>query len=78
MRLQGTWTDGWTDGQGDSYIPPPNFVCGGYNYGQIGDQTGLFYTTKPVQYFIPVEIDLSVVPARLGISDVFTCPIGQP
>jgi hypothetical protein len=35
------------------------------NYGQIGDQTGLFYTTN--QYFIPVEIDLSVVPARLGI-----------
>jgi hypothetical protein len=25
-----------------------------------------------------VEIDLSVVPARLGISDFFTCPIGQP
>ena len=27
MHLQGTWTDGqtdgWTDGQGDSYIPPP-------------------------------------------------------
>jgi hypothetical protein len=21
--------DGWTDGQGDSYIPP-NFVCGGH------------------------------------------------
>ena len=30
------------------------------------------------QYFIPVEIDLSVVPARLGISDFFTCPIRQP
>jgi hypothetical protein len=30
------------------------------------------------QYFIPMEIDLSVVPARLGISDVFTCPVGQP
>ena len=41
------------------------------NYGQIGDQTGLFYTTHPV--FIPVEIDLSVVPARLVISDFFTC-----
>jgi hypothetical protein len=25
-----------------------------------------------------VEIDLSVVPARLGISDFFTCPVGQP
>jgi hypothetical protein len=24
-----------------------------------------------------VEIDLSVVPARLGISDFFTCPVGQ-
>jgi hypothetical protein len=23
------YMDGWTDGQGDSYIPP-NFVCGGY------------------------------------------------
>ena len=23
-------TYGWTDGQGDSYIPP-SFVCGGYN-----------------------------------------------
>ena len=30
------------------------------------------------QYFITVEIDFSVVPARLGISDFFTCPIGQP
>jgi hypothetical protein len=39
------------------------------NYGQIGDQTGLFYTTN--QYFIPVEIDFSVVSARLGISDFF-------
>jgi len=28
------------------------------------------------QYFIPVEIDMSIVPARLGISDFFTCPIG--
>ena len=36
------------------------------NSGQIGNQTGLFYTTNPV-FFIPVEIDLSVVPARLGI-----------
>jgi hypothetical protein len=25
-----------------------------------------------------VETDLSIVPARLGISDFFTCPIGQP
>ena len=50
MRLQGTWTDGWTDGQGDSYIPPQTLFVGGYNYGQIGDQTGLFYTTNPVFY----------------------------
>jgi hypothetical protein len=36
---------------------------------------------QQIQYFmcfIPVEIDLSVVPARLGISDLFTCPVGQP
>jgi hypothetical protein len=26
---------------------------------------------QQTQYFIPVEIDLSVVPARLGISDFF-------
>jgi hypothetical protein len=29
---------------------------------------------QQTQYFIPVEIDLSVIPARLGISDFFTCP----
>ena len=28
--------------------------------------------TQQTQNFIPVEIDLSVVPARLGISDFFT------
>ena len=33
---------------------------------------------QQTQYFIPVELDLSVVPARLGISDFFTCPIGKP
>ena len=33
---------------------------------------------QQTQYIIPVEIDLSTVPARLGISDFFTCPIGQP
>ena len=33
---------------------------------------------QKTQYFIPVEIDLSVIPARLGISDFFTRPIGQP
>jgi hypothetical protein len=32
---------------------------------------------QQTQYFIPVEIDLSVVPARLGISDFFTCPVKQ-
>jgi hypothetical protein len=37
------------------------------NYGRIGDQTGLFYTMQQTQYFIPVEIDLSIIPARLGI-----------
>ena len=41
-----------------------------------GDQTGLFI--QQTQYFIPVEIDLSVVPGRLGISDFFTCSVGQP
>ena len=34
--------------------------------------------TQQTQYFIPVEIDLSVVPARLGICDFFTCPVAQP
>jgi hypothetical protein len=33
---------------------------------------------QQTQYFIPVEIDLSVVTARLGISDFSTCPVGQP
>ena len=36
------------------------------------------YFIQQTQYFIPVEIDLSVVPARLGISDFFTCHVGQP
>ena len=33
---------------------------------------------QQTQYFIPVKIDLSIVLARLGISDFFTCPVGQP
>ena len=33
---------------------------------------------KQTQYFIPVEIDLSVVPARLGIAEFFTYLVGQP
>ena len=33
---------------------------------------------QQTQYFIPVEIDLSVVPARLGINVFFTCLVGQP
>jgi hypothetical protein len=36
---------------------------------------------QQTQYFISVdsvEIDLSVVPERLGISDFFTCPVEQP
>jgi hypothetical protein len=32
---------------------------------------------QQTQYFIPVEIDLSVVPARLRISDFFTCPVAN-
>ena len=39
------------------------------NYEQIGDRQGSFI--QQTQYFIPVEIDLSVVPALLGISDFF-------
>ena len=30
-RLGGVALTRYMDGQGDSYIPPPNFVCGGYN-----------------------------------------------
>jgi hypothetical protein len=33
---------------------------------------------QQTQYFIPVEIDLSVVPACLGISVFFTYPVEQP
>jgi hypothetical protein len=33
---------------------------------------------QQTQYVIPVEIELSVVPARLGITDFSTCPVGQP
>ena len=33
---------------------------------------------QQTQYFIPVEIYLSIVPARFGISDFLTCPVGQP
>jgi hypothetical protein len=33
---------------------------------------------QQTQYFIQVELDLSVVPASLGISDFFTCPVEQP
>ena len=33
---------------------------------------------QQTQYCIPVEIDLSIATARLGISDFFTCPVGQP
>ena len=29
------WTDGRTDGQRENSIPPPNKVCGGYNYFMI-------------------------------------------
>ena len=29
MHLKGAWTDGRTDGQGDSYIPPQTLFAGG-------------------------------------------------
>ena len=29
VALQGAWTDGQTDGQGDSYIPPQTLFAGG-------------------------------------------------
>jgi hypothetical protein len=41
-------------------------------------QGSFIQQTQYFMYFITVEIDLSIVPARLGISDFFTCPIGQP
>ena len=37
-------TDGQTDRQGDSYIPPPNFVCGGYNDNQQEERQGAVRT----------------------------------
>jgi hypothetical protein len=44
--------------------------------GKLEIEQGSFI--QQTQYFIPMEIDLSVVPARLEISDFFTCPVGQP
>ena len=44
------------------------------NYGQIGDQTGLFYTTNPVFYTSGNRFV-----RRTGtFADLFTCPVGQP
>jgi hypothetical protein len=44
------------------------------NYGRIGDQTGLFYTTNPVFYTSGNRFF-----QRTGtFGDFFTCPVGQP
>ena len=44
------------------------------NYGQIGDQTGLFHTTNPVFY-----TSGNIFVRRTGtFADFFTCTIGQP
>jgi hypothetical protein len=44
------------------------------NYGRIGDQTGLFYTTNPVFYTSGNRFF-----QRNGtFGDFFTCPVGQP
>jgi hypothetical protein len=44
------------------------------NYGQIGDQTRLFYTTNPVFYTSGNRFV-----RRTGtFGDFFTCPVGQP
>ena len=44
------------------------------NYGQIGDQSGLFYTTNPVFYTSGNRFV-----RRTGtFADFFTCPFGQP
>jgi hypothetical protein len=44
------------------------------NYGQIGDQTGLFYTTNPVFYTSGNRF----VRCTGTFGDFFTCPVGQP
>jgi hypothetical protein len=44
------------------------------NYGQIGDQTGLFHTTNPVFYTSGNRFVLRTD----TFGDFFTCPVGQP
>ena len=49
MRLQGTWTDGQTDGQGDSYIPAQTLFVGGMGIKTIDIKLICLYTVKTVQ-----------------------------
>ena len=44
------------------------------NYGRIGDQTGLFYTTNTVFY----KSGNRFVQRTRTFGDFFTCPVGQP
>ena len=52
------WTDGRTDGQVDSNLPP-NFVCGEYKYllSSIMFVVGVFTSTK-LAYRTPVKVKL--------------------
>jgi hypothetical protein len=50
MSRKISWTDGSTDRCKTVYPPPPSGNGGIINYGQIGDQTGFFYTINPVFY----------------------------
>ena len=45
------------------------------NYGQIGDQTGLFYTTNPVFYTSGNRFVRRT--GTFGNRDFFTCPVVQ-
>ena len=51
-------TDRQTDRQGDSYIPPPNFVCGGYNkkYCEYLDREAFL---SPPLIFFDLELSAS-------------------
>ena len=46
------------------------------NYGQIGDQTGLFYTTNPVYYTNGNRFVCRT--GTFGNLIFSTCPVGQP
>jgi hypothetical protein len=46
------------------------------NNGQIGDQTGFFYTTNPVFYTSGNRFFRRN--RHVWESDFFTCPVGQP